>query len=104
MKTCLICRENHEERVLSFDGKGINACGIYRTRLATFTSGCDDDQVTMLGPLFAAAPDLLAALQGMIDTLDESEVIDHDFHGHDNDGTCQLCNARTAIAKAMGEA
>lgn len=63
MKTCPICREEHEQdRGLSFDGKGVNSCGMYRTRIATFTSGATDDDTRRLGPLFAAAPELYQAL------------------------------------------
>lgn len=32
---CPICREVHEPRGLSFDGQGINSCGMYRARVAT---------------------------------------------------------------------
>lgn len=46
------------DRGLNFDGFGINGPDEYRTRLATFTN---DDRAKQYGPLFAAAPDLLAA-------------------------------------------
>lgn len=62
-KACPICREEHEPRGLSFDGKGINGCGMYGTRIATFISGSSDDETALLGPMFAAAPELLAALK-----------------------------------------
>lgn len=42
---------------LSFDGKGINGPDEYRSRVATFQT---DEAAAQYGPLFAAAPDLLA--------------------------------------------
>jgi hypothetical protein len=47
--------------------------------------------------LMTAAPDLLAALKGMVDCADNDEVFDHDSNGCDD---CILCDARKAIAKA----
>lgn len=36
-KPCPICRENHDPaRGLSWDGMGLNSCGMYRDRIATF--------------------------------------------------------------------
>lgn len=36
-KPCPICRENHDPaRGLSWDGMGLNSCGMYRSRIATF--------------------------------------------------------------------
>ena len=51
--------------------------------------------------LIAAAPDLLAALSGLVDVQPESETLEHDLNGCDG---CALCSARQAIAKAKGEA
>lgn len=48
---------------LSFDGCGIN------TRLATFATPRGDD-ARKFGPLFAASPDMLAALTVIIDRLE----------------------------------
>ena len=48
---CPTCREIHEPRGLVYDGKGINSCGMYRARIATFRP----DAPEHLGPLFAAA-------------------------------------------------
>jgi hypothetical protein len=47
---------------LSYDGKGINGPDEYRTRIATFTGahGAAD-----YGPLFAAAPELLAMVEAL---------------------------------------
>lgn len=63
--TCPICRERHDEtRRLSFDGKGINSCGSYRSRLATFQNPTTErDLMAYLGPIFAAAPALLSACE-----------------------------------------
>jgi hypothetical protein len=72
-KPCPICRENHEpDRRLSFDGKGINSCGMYRNRIATFGN---NDQAQLLGPVFAAAPELLKQARIALRYLQESEMI-----------------------------
>lgn len=70
--TCPICRERHDEtRRLSFDGKGINSCGSYRSRLATFQNPTTErDLPAYLGPIFAAAPALLAALGDILQTAE----------------------------------
>ena len=113
MKECPICREIHgPERTLSYDGKGINACGMYRTRIATFTSGAMDGAVALLGPMFAAAPDMLAALAECETTLDQAAELlaeigeEGDRWAEDKAKTCvnAAMTARAAIAKAKGEA
>lgn len=48
-------------RTLSYDGRGINSCGMYRNRIATFQHS--DDVARELGPKFAAAPAMYEALQ-----------------------------------------
>lgn len=60
---CPICRGEHPPRPLSFDGKGINSCDLYRSRLATFSVSPGHEAAQRLGPMFAAAPDMLAALK-----------------------------------------
>ena len=61
-KQCPICREVHDpERGLSYDGCGINSCGTYRDRLATFGKSVDGLTSGLLGPMFAASPALVAA-------------------------------------------
>lgn len=72
MKTCIICREQHPPQGLSFDSKGINSCGMYRTRLATFV--CHPDVSKLLGPVMEAAPELAAALEKCYELLDNSSV------------------------------
>lgn len=95
---CPICRENHEPRGLSFDGKGVNSCGMYRTRLATMTK----DVPESLGPVFAAAPDLLAACKvaGV-----ELAAMHTEYCCPCNGGCptlCALAQINAAIAKAEG--
>lgn len=50
---CPDCREHHpQDRGLSFDGKGVNGCDMYRGRLATFN---DSDAAERWGVIFAEA-------------------------------------------------
>jgi hypothetical protein len=66
---------------LSYDGFGINDTDEYRTRIATFSR---DEAVLSptrreeLGHLFAAAPDLLAALESIARTPKHGEPEDAD--------------------------
>ena len=62
-KPCKYCRENHEPRPLLFDGFGINACGNYWERLATFSKGVDEPTRKVLADLWIAAPELSEALK-----------------------------------------
>lgn len=56
--------------------------------------------------LISAAPDLLAALEALIDLADPDATADHDhdqgFGAPHPEETCALCMARAAIAKAKG--
>ena len=52
----------HTRPELSFDGCGINGPDEYRTRLCTFTEK-RGEIANHYGPLFAAAPDMLAAME-----------------------------------------
>ena len=54
---------------LSFDGCGINGPDEYRTRLATFAIPRGDD-ARKFGPMFAASPDMLAAMVTIADRLE----------------------------------
>lgn len=47
-------------KTYSFDGHGINGRDEYRTRLATLTN---EGRAENVGPLFAAAPEMRAALE-----------------------------------------
>ena len=70
---CPICRERHEaNRSLSYDGRGINSCGMYRNRIATFQHS--DDVARELGPKFAAALALYEALQIMVRAANVDEI------------------------------
>ena len=74
---------------LSFDGKGINGPDEYRSRLATFTN---DDAADTFGPLFAAAPNLLAALEAIVFQTPQGPVLERD--------AC-ISQARAAITSPM---
>ena len=84
---------------LSYDGFGINGRDEYRTRLATFAKGLSEEQRREFGPLFAAAPELLAALKAMHDYfITESAALS------DNDFVNRIeRDSMAAIAKAEGE-
>lgn len=73
---CPICRELHAtDRGLTFDGFGINGCDLYRSRLATLTHYAPKE----LGPVFSAAPELVAALNTLLArcaSLDQSATRD----------------------------
>ncbi len=56
----------HTHASLSFDGKGINDRDEFRSRIATFTT---EDHAKEYGALFAAAPELLAALNELLDAM-----------------------------------
>ena len=82
---------------LSFDGKGINGPDEYRSRLATFAN---DAAAQQYGPVFAAAPDLLATLQNIAACDipgDDVEVSDADIW---EAAVTSVQLARTAVEKA----
>lgn len=58
--------ETETHPTLSFDGMGINGPDEYRTRLATFRN---PSAAKEWGPLFAAAPDMLVALEAIFPLL-----------------------------------
>lgn len=60
--------ETKQAGQLSFDGCGINGPDKYKTRIATFAY---TKAVTAYGPLFAAAPELLDALEMLIEQVRE---------------------------------
>lgn len=67
---------------LSFDGCGINGPDEYRTRLATFATPRGDD-ARKFGPMFAASPDMLAALVTIADRLEAwAETSERIASGH----------------------
>ena len=59
---------------LTFDGRGINGPDKYRSRVATFSSSLDGATVKQYGALFAAAPELLAALEIMVRAFNVATV------------------------------
>ncbi len=79
----------------SYDGKGINdANDEYKTRLLTFNfEHVKDDERNEIGRLIEAAPDMLAALELLINgELNTRPKVNH-----------AVSVARAAIAKAKGE-
>lgn len=79
--------------LLSYDGHGINGTDEYRTRLATFTG----PEGRSFGPLFAAAPELLEALENAGNVL--AGIATGDLKTIDKDSPA-LKKAREAIKKA----
>ena len=51
---------------LSYDGFGINGRDEFRSRIATFAAGLSEEQRREFGPLFAAAPQMLRALEAIV--------------------------------------
>lgn len=59
---CSICRELHsDDRTLSYDGRGVNSCGMYRDRIATIP-----DEYRHLGPVLSMAPQLLESVESLL--------------------------------------
>lgn len=84
---------------LSFDGFGINGPDEYRSRIATFTKREDGTTAgAHYGPLFAAAPELMAALrelQGAVQAHRERITIAN---------LNRLCDAEDAALAAIAKA
>lgn len=68
---CEICREIHgPDRGLSFDGKGINSCGMYRSRLLTLMHPNEDAQLAAeLVRRYSAHAELVRACEAAINLL-----------------------------------
>jgi hypothetical protein len=81
-------------RHLSYDGHGVNDTDKYRSRLATFADGVYQDDRDRLGPMFAAAPDLLAALVDLVNRADTTMLADG--------SSLDTLAAHAAIARAHG--
>lgn len=80
---------------LSYDGHGINDTDEYRTRAAAFNMrGMSITRRDELGHLFAAAPDLLAALVDLVNRADTSVLADG--------SSLDTLAAHVAIARAAG--
>lgn len=85
---------------LNYDGCGINWHDAYRTRLATFSATARENGLDKeFGPLFAAAPELLAALKEMVW---EAKAQGWDIPVNGTRRT-KVINAVEAIAKAEGK-
>lgn len=67
-------KTKHTPGPLSFDGCGINGGDEYRSRIATFQRTEWDGNAKHYGPLFAAAPDLLATLKDMLRYINSGEI------------------------------
>lgn len=81
---------------LSYDGFGINGTDEYRTRLATFTG----PEGRMYGPLFAAAPELLEALENAIEMARFHLCIDNGSEEQTAEYMDMLAQGDAAIKKA----
>lgn len=82
---------------LSFDGFGINGPDEYRSRIATFTKREDGTTAgAKYGPLFAAAPEMLAVLRLIVTDAEKAVNPAARMFGY--------AEARAAIAKAEGRA
>lgn len=79
-----------QNKNLSFDGFGINGTDQYRSRLATLTQYGQKQNV---GPLFAAAPELLEALEEFLACGPNA--------GHNQD---LIDQAKKSVSKAKGGA
>jgi len=96
-KACPVCRELHDpDRGLHFDGKGVNSCGTYRVPLAKLTETCPPE----LGPVFAAAPKMLAALREMLEACPRPAPLAARRPRY----LAAVDAARAAIARAEGRA
>lgn len=88
--------------MLNYDGIGINGADEYRSRIATFNQ---PDGGAEYGALFAAAPELLAALEQA--EMDYAELLAYMRAKREPDNVVELVKvrrsrARAAIAKARG--
>lgn len=83
---------------LSYDGHGVNDTDEYRSRIATFnrdTASLYPARREELGHLFAAAPDLLAALVDLVARCDGAILADG--------SSLDTLAAHVAIARASGK-
>lgn len=80
-----------------------SAGGLERLAVVNLRVTCNADTVEEVRALADAAPDLLAALEAMID----NEPCRFDHHGncqtHTLGNPCEMAAARAAIARARGE-
>lgn len=103
---CPVCREEHEPRSLTYDGRGVNSCGMYRERIATIP-----DAYSHLGPTFAAALELRETCKALHDALSDiledcasADRIGEVQHVHGNEyeiGRDHRARAHMAIRKSF---
>jgi len=85
---------------LSFDGFGINGPDVHRSRIATFTPGAD---AAKWGPLFAAAPEMLDALEAVVSWAKTYGLDVMPYRTGCSTEQPVIARARAAIAAARGE-
>jgi hypothetical protein len=89
-----------EREELTFDGCGINGPDEYRTQMAKFTtSAISKGLPRRYGPMFAAAPELLAAL----DHCREALAVRADYWQNDIEEYGYLLDALEAAEKALAK-
>ena len=99
--------KNTDRPVLSFDGCGVNGPDEYRSRIVTFA---DPAEAAKWGPMFAAAPALLAALERIViarDTCAETgeygvPAIESGDQSFDDWAADVACEAMTQASLARG--
>ena len=66
-------KSQHTPETMTFDGVGINGNDVYRSRLATLT---EEGTRLNIGPLLAAAPEMLEALKAILALRGSDAAID----------------------------
>lgn len=92
---CIAAPEGHPHKTIAAIGHDERKINAWRVEKGIYPDNCANAQ------LIAAAPDLLAALENLVTFLEETEEIEHVQFGYDDDN-CIMCNARSAISKAIG--
>ena len=90
---------------LSYDGFGINGPDKYRTRIASFSRNEEyRAEREKYGPMFAASPDLLAALLDFVTMTENGNVVPGNSANATTMGQWRstIREARAAISKAKG--
>lgn len=90
-----------QNKNFSFDGFGINGADQYSSRLATLTP---EGQKQNVGKLFAAAPELLEALQLILKHEGEIKINGIGIESDSDNLEKAKLLAMNAIAQAKGEA
>lgn len=93
-----------QQSEFSFDGFGINGPLPYRERLATFNkSGFTGEEIQKAGNLFAAAPDLLTALENLASSYETCLASDTSRKTWEGVARINWGVIKNAIARAKGE-